>query len=668
MLEYSDINLSDIILFVIYIGICIVGLIGNFSVLYILSFEKSVNANNDRNNTSKSTKTFIANLAIADILFLICCIPATALNMSHLFPDSKLYCTTQFYMAYICSAVSSWTFCSLAINRFVAVVHPHWSLKVKDNNFIFIGGCALIWILSFGILVWYILPTPQLVYATADWHNGSETILSVYCLESLEIHNKSANETAVMLFYMGYSIFSFILPLTGTSFFYFAVFSHLKKVANNVQRSAITPEHQSRINKIILKVVFTFTACWLPLNIKYLIQGYSYPSKLFPEESFDKSLMIVNTIIQLMAYSNACMNPILYCFMLPKCRERLNNIISQFCCYIFTFFGLFNYSKNTSIPAAYKLTAIEYERYNALASTSETNVRGTYAQLLSGCSSSPASYSSAYVPKTFPVPGALNTPVNNVLRSETLSLTSSKPVLRNNAIPMKSSKSPTFNTQVFGSKTAIMSRESAKLNGGGFIDSLSNIWNDGWKNLDSLLSGKTDLNKVVKEKSKLKLSNVSNVTYTYRGHIPASWTFCEPYCGVEDQSVDAESALEEIDGDLREAINNAFKESLHVAAPDGPNVKIIFEPQNILGEGFADFYNHNQQRYRISRGSVTSVFNRGNPVPKTFTQQFMINFMTRHMMSEVKWDNFAYSLLEKLRKVEPAFLNTEKIRTSVFLM
>lgn len=46
---------------------------------------------------------------------------------------------------------------------------------------------------------------------------------------------------------------------------------------------------------------------------------------------------------------------------------------------------------------------------------------------------------------------------------------------------------------------------------------------------------------------------MANATFKLSLTPPTSWTYCQPLCGVDDQAIDAESAFENAQEDIREA-------------------------------------------------------------------------------------------------------------------
>lgn len=75
--------------------VLIVGLVGNFTVVYVI-----LKAGHGR--VKSATNSYIINLAITDISFLLCCVPSTA--SMHVWEDwmfGKFMCKLMFYMMHV---------------------------------------------------------------------------------------------------------------------------------------------------------------------------------------------------------------------------------------------------------------------------------------------------------------------------------------------------------------------------------------------------------------------------------------------------------------------------------------------------------------------------------------------------------------------------------------
>lgn len=107
--------------------IFIFGLVGNLLVVIV------VGANQQMRST---TNLLILNLAIADLLFTIFCVPFTACDYMSWWPFGDAWCKIVQYMIVVTAYTSVYTLVFMSFDRYLAVVHPFTSISCK--NFIII--------------------------------------------------------------------------------------------------------------------------------------------------------------------------------------------------------------------------------------------------------------------------------------------------------------------------------------------------------------------------------------------------------------------------------------------------------------------------------------------------------------------------------------------------
>ena len=79
-----------------------------------------------------TTNLLIFNLAVADLLFILVCVPFTASDYVLMYwPFGRFWCRTVQYIIYISAYVSIYTLVLMAGDRFLAVVFPVSSLTIR---------------------------------------------------------------------------------------------------------------------------------------------------------------------------------------------------------------------------------------------------------------------------------------------------------------------------------------------------------------------------------------------------------------------------------------------------------------------------------------------------------------------------------------------------------
>ncbi|XP_021924277.1 allatostatin-A receptor-like [Zootermopsis nevadensis] len=101
--------------------IVLVGLIGNALVVLVVA------ANQQMRST---TNLLIINLAVADLLFIVFCVPFTATDyVLPFWPFGDIWCKIVQYLIVVTAYASVYTLVLMSLDRFLAVVHPITSMS-----------------------------------------------------------------------------------------------------------------------------------------------------------------------------------------------------------------------------------------------------------------------------------------------------------------------------------------------------------------------------------------------------------------------------------------------------------------------------------------------------------------------------------------------------------
>jgi len=118
-------------------AIAITGFFGNLLVILVVVFNK---------NMRSTTNLMIVNLAAADLMFVILCIPFTATDyMVYYWPYGRFWCRSVQYLIVVTAFASIYTLVLMSIDRFLAVVHPIRSRMMRTENITLIAIVTL-WI------------------------------------------------------------------------------------------------------------------------------------------------------------------------------------------------------------------------------------------------------------------------------------------------------------------------------------------------------------------------------------------------------------------------------------------------------------------------------------------------------------------------------------------
>lgn len=142
-----------------------------------------------------------------------------------------------------------------------------------------------------------------------------------YCVDFLE---DKPNLTNARVFFWGFNLMAYILPLSLSSIFYILLVRTLweKKLIS----SKTSEKMKQRATRMVFTVILTFGLCWLPQNSRFFFKGLSYPEMSFWEKISPEVFFMLQTIAQVLAYANSCLNPILYGLLSERFREGVRDL------------------------------------------------------------------------------------------------------------------------------------------------------------------------------------------------------------------------------------------------------------------------------------------------------------------------------------------------------
>ncbi|XP_054713537.1 orexin receptor type 2-like [Uloborus diversus] len=318
----------------------VVGLIGNALVCVSVY----------RNHSMRTvTNYFIVNLAVADFLVILVCLPPSVLwDVTETWFFGSLMCKLVLYLQSVSVSVSVLTLSFISVDRWYAICHP---LQFKSTASRAKKAIALIWLVALGlglpdVLFLDIRPGPVPMYLTDCAYTWPEFYTRWHQL--------------LVVFFL------YFCPFLLMSFFYYQIVKvlwnrdnipgsgetlHSRQIRTAVVRSndngavsltcnATTSSPSSsggggssggvegqirsrrKAAKMIIAVVVLFLLCYFPVH---LINTLRYTTGL-PQTQ-------LNTVMSLashwLCYANSALNPIIYNFMNGKFRREFRR---SFCC------------------------------------------------------------------------------------------------------------------------------------------------------------------------------------------------------------------------------------------------------------------------------------------------------------------------------------------------
>ncbi|XP_060523643.1 neuropeptide SIFamide receptor-like [Cylas formicarius] len=310
-LFYRHSAAMTIIYCVAYLLVFAVGLVGNFFVIAVVFRSPRMRT---------VTNFFIVNLAVADILVIVFCLPATL--MSNIFVPWVLgwwMCKTVPYVQGVSVAASVYSLVAVSLDRFLAI---WWPLKCQITKrrarimIVFIWCVALTttipWALFFDLVVIF-TDAPDVQLCLEVWPKPLSG--SLYFL------------TANLLF-------CYILPMILITMCYVLIYikvwkRNIPSDTKDAQMERLQQKSKVKVVKMLVAVVILFVISWLPLYA--IFARIKLGGDIEPWE--EEILPIATPVAQWLGASNSCINPILYAFFNKKFRKGFVAIIkSRKCC------------------------------------------------------------------------------------------------------------------------------------------------------------------------------------------------------------------------------------------------------------------------------------------------------------------------------------------------
>ncbi|KTF86934.1 hypothetical protein cypCar_00021451 [Cyprinus carpio] len=315
---------------VIFGCIFFLGIIGNTLVMVVIGKIKS-------RRSRSTTNIFILNLSIADLSFLLFCVPFHATIYS--LPEwifGAFLCKFVHYFHTVSMLVSIFTLVAMSVDRYIAVVLSKKSPCIRNRRNALIAVCV-IWMLSFIFGV----PAAAQHRILTDFPEAPN---STFCWEIWT--ERVAKQTyKVTILVIGY-----LLPLVLITCCYAKVLYHLHKKMKNMSKKSERSKRKDAADKTdsrlifalhldyakcmkttlffiqqtaqtVLLVVTAFLICWMPHHIIAMWVEFGK----FP---LNHASFVFRIIAHCLAYANSCVNPILYAFLSENFRKACKQVFT----------------------------------------------------------------------------------------------------------------------------------------------------------------------------------------------------------------------------------------------------------------------------------------------------------------------------------------------------
>lgn len=276
----------QVVLILAYSAIILFGVIGNCLVIYVVYKFK---------NLRTVTNFFIVNLAVADLLVNMLCLPFTLVYT--LYDEWKFGQVMCFLLP--CAQgmsvhVSTITMNIIALDRHRSIVY-HMETKMSKDM------CAVIILITWAVSG--LLASPLAIfreYLTLDLSPGESIQV---CTEKWPDSSMNGSIYSVSMLLVQYG-----LPLAINSFAYIRIWNKLK---NRMACGSRSDRHQRRqkTTKMLLTMVVVFAVSWLPFH------AFQLAVDIDSSVLYMKDFKLLFTVFHIVAMCSTFVNPILYGWM-----------------------------------------------------------------------------------------------------------------------------------------------------------------------------------------------------------------------------------------------------------------------------------------------------------------------------------------------------------------
>ncbi|KAH6943175.1 hypothetical protein HPB50_017123 [Hyalomma asiaticum] len=299
--DYGEIKVVEEVLAIavpILFGvIAVIGFFGNALVVLVVLCNPQMRS---------TTNILIINLAMADLLFIVFCVPFTGWDYTlNYWPFGDTWCRIVQYLVIVCAYASIYTLVLMSLDRFLAVVHPITSMTIRTERNAYLAI----------IFTWILI----LLACIPALYSHGMIIEDAYSACTFRV-DKGYNIAA---FQISFFMSSFVVPLALIFVLYVLMLKRLwLGVTSGGRVSAESVRSKKRVTRLVVVVVLVFAVCWCPVHVVLVLKSLDlYGRPMNPPR------IVVQIASQVLAYTNSCVNPFLYAFLSDNFRRSFRKAI-----------------------------------------------------------------------------------------------------------------------------------------------------------------------------------------------------------------------------------------------------------------------------------------------------------------------------------------------------
>lgn len=279
--------ITQVITPAIFSIIIIVGLIGNIAVILVILEDRKT----ERELTPPNL--LILDLSLADLSFIIFCIPFTAwdYSVSH-WVFGELWCQLNQYLIVVCALSSIYTLALMSLDRFMAIVYPIECLSYRTSkNTLY--AISLKWIIILSL-------------ASPAIRMHKTRIIPCTLLYVCRFNEENYDP---LQFQIVFFIASYLFPLVLIFCLYVSLLNKLwfGSKPHGHKESSKMLESKRKVTWLVASIVIVFAICWCPIQVMLILMrlGKHEETAIY---------LAIQVFAHTLGYMNSCINPIVYAF------------------------------------------------------------------------------------------------------------------------------------------------------------------------------------------------------------------------------------------------------------------------------------------------------------------------------------------------------------------
>lgn len=256
---------------------------------------------------------YLGNLAVADLI-LACGLPFWAITIANNFDwlFGEALCRVVNTMLYMNLYRSICFLMLVSIDRYLALVKTMSMGRMRGVR----------WAKLYSLVIWgctLLLSSPMLAFRTmqeynSEGHNVTACVI-IYPSSSWEVF------TNILLNSVG-----FLLPLSVITFCTVQIMQVLR---NNEMQKFKEIQTERKATLLVLAVLLLFVVCWLPFQISTFLDTLLRLQVL--SGCWYVKIDIFTQIASFVAYSNSCLNPLVYVIVGKRFRKKSREVYARLC-------------------------------------------------------------------------------------------------------------------------------------------------------------------------------------------------------------------------------------------------------------------------------------------------------------------------------------------------